>query len=269
MENPHAINIYTDGSTIPNPGGKSGQGIVICYPDGEIEDYIPSGYKKSTNNRSELRACVQALQYIQRQDKAKGINTVSIYTDSQYVVDGIRKSLSGYWQSVGWLTKDGNDVDNQDLLKDFVREFKRTKKRIEVIKVKGHSGNKFNEKADKLADKSREHATKTDSEASKAIVRRWLKISINHISIEVSGIFTLFIQKTDPRRTYFDAHMQVLKPRKYYGCRVIAKGRIAKNNIRPGHIYKVRLTKSGDRFIIEGVAEDMGNPTENKGLTKL
>lgn len=269
MKNPHAINIFTDGSTLKNPGGKSGQGILVVYPDDEIAEYAPDGYKRSTNNRSELRAVIQALQYIQRQQKASGIDMVCIHSDSQYVVNGFPRAVGGFWQTVKWRTKDGNDIANQDLWKDLIREVKKTRKRIEVLKVKGHSGDQHNDKADALADSSRERAIKTDTEASRPVVRKWLSIPLNKREIEVDTNFIVFVQRTSPRQKKFNANVQVLRPKEYFGCRLVVVGVLASDHLRAGHIYEITLVKSGNTLLISKYSADKGNPTENSKLLVL
>src|SRR3989344_2217210 len=144
MASPHAINVYTDGSVKGNPG-PSGQGIVICYPNGEIREIILFGHKVSTTNRTELRACIDALKDLQKDLKAKAINHICIHSDSAYVVNNYKNAIYGTWQRYDWKTIEGNDVDNQDLWKDFIRECRKIGKRVELFKVKAHSGNKYNE----------------------------------------------------------------------------------------------------------------------------
>lgn len=133
--------IYTDGACSGNPG-KGGYGAVLIYKEHEKE--ISGGEKETTNNKMELRATIEALKSLNKKCD------VTIYTDSTYVKNGITLWIKK-WKTNGWKTANRKDVKNVDLwveLDELSQKYS-----IEWRWVKGHSGDKYNEKADELARK--------------------------------------------------------------------------------------------------------------------
>jgi len=86
--------IYTDGACSGNPG-PGGWGVVMRSQGKEKELY--GSDPLTTNNRMELMAAIQALEALQRP------TTVTLHTDSKYLLDGITKWIQG-WQRNGWKT---------------------------------------------------------------------------------------------------------------------------------------------------------------------
>ena len=133
------INIYTDGACSGNPG-IGGWGVVILNNGKEIQ--LNGGANNTTNNKMELTAAIKALEYFeQRKD-------LIIYTDSKYVKDGIESWIIN-WKKNGWKTSAKKPVKNKEMwiaLDDLIK-----KHNIIWEWVKGHAGNKHNEKADFLA----------------------------------------------------------------------------------------------------------------------
>lgn len=130
------IVIYTDGSSIGNPG-PGGYGVVLKFNNFRKE--LSQGYKKTTNNRMELLAAIVALETLKTQE-----HEVIIYSDSKYVVDAIEKK----WLE-GWRKKDFKKVKNVDLWQRFYLLYKQY--RPKLVWVKGHAGNVENERCDQLA----------------------------------------------------------------------------------------------------------------------
>lgn len=85
-----SIVIYTDGGCLNNPG-PGGYGVVI--KNGNIAKELSGGYRLTTNNRMELMACIVGL------GSLKKSSSVTLYSDSKYVVDGITKGWAVRWQS--------------------------------------------------------------------------------------------------------------------------------------------------------------------------
>ena len=133
------INIYTDGACSGNPG-IGGWGVVILDNGEEIQ--LNGGNHNTTNNKMELTAAIKALEYFeQRKD-------LIIYTDSKYVKDGIESWIIN-WKQNGWKTSTKKPVKNKEMwiaLDDLIK-----KHNINWKWVKGHAGDKYNEKADYLA----------------------------------------------------------------------------------------------------------------------
>ena len=101
--------IYTDGACSGNPG-PGGWGTVVYYTDGGIQE-LGGGDRATTNNRMELQAAIDGLGYYVESGQKQPI---VLYTDSEYVKNGITKWISG-WKKKGWKTSTGKPVLNQDL----------------------------------------------------------------------------------------------------------------------------------------------------------
>lgn len=131
--------IYTDGAC-SMPSMKGGWGVVICEGDNIVKF---SGFKSSTtNNKMELTACIEALK------KCESEQEVEIYTDSQYVKNGITQWILN-WKQNGWKTAGKQPVKNIE----FWQELDLLNDKIKPIWnwVRAHNGNKYNEMADELA----------------------------------------------------------------------------------------------------------------------
>ncbi len=142
------IDIYTDGACSGNPG-PGGWGFVIIDKDSDNEIIKNSGAKKNTtNNRMELSAVIEALKTIKEKKLNETENSLSIYTDSQYVKNGISAWIFN-WKKNNWKTSAKKPVKNQDLWQEL------DKLSIELKPtwnwVKGHAGNRYNEECDRLA----------------------------------------------------------------------------------------------------------------------
>jgi ribonuclease HI len=133
--------IYADGACRGNPG-PGGWGAWL--KSGEAERELFGGEKLTTNNRMELTAVIQALAALTRPC------TVTIYTDSSYVKDGITTWIHG-WKKRAWQTADKKPVKNVELWKKL--DELNAGHRVEWRWVKGHSGDPGNERADRLANK--------------------------------------------------------------------------------------------------------------------
>ena len=134
------ITIYTDGACSGNPG-IGGWGAVILKNNKE-DIFLNGGNDNTTNNQMELTAAIEALRYFEDRQ------TITLITDSKYVKDGIQSWIQN-WKKNGWKTATKKPVKNKDLwieLDDLI-----TKHNISWEWVKGHAGNKYNEKADYLA----------------------------------------------------------------------------------------------------------------------
>ena len=129
------IIVYTDGSCLKNPNGPGGWAFIVIEIDRIWE--VSGGDKSTTNNRMELEAAIQTLEFLSSRDE-----DIIIYTDSKYVINGITTWIHN------WIRKDWKKVKNVDLWK---RLHVLNNKRVEWKWVKGHSGDKYNDRADELA----------------------------------------------------------------------------------------------------------------------
>ena len=132
--------IYTDGACKGNPG-PGGWGALLEY-DGRRKELF-GGEPHTTNNRMELVAVIRALEALKRE------SDVAIYTDSQYVKNGIEAWIHA-WKRNGWKTSDKKPVKNEDLWRELDQLASRH--RIRWRWVRGHDDNPGNERADELAN---------------------------------------------------------------------------------------------------------------------
>ncbi|CAG1006812.1 Ribonuclease HI [Burkholderiales bacterium] len=133
--------IYSDGACKGNPG-PGGWGAILAF--GEIEKELFGGEANTTNNRMELLAVIRALESLKCQC------AVQIYTDSQYVRQGITAWIHN-WKKNGWRTTDRKPVKNADLWQEL--DGLAAQHHIEWHWVKGHADNPGNQRADALANR--------------------------------------------------------------------------------------------------------------------
>jgi len=134
--------IYTDGACSGNPG-PGGWGVVVYLADGTVHE-IGGGDRQTTNNRMEMQAAIAALEFLVASEQKEPI---TLYTDSQYVINGITKWIHG-WKKKGWIASTGKAVLNQELWQTIDRLNAR---HVTWTYVRGHAGNEGNERCDAIA----------------------------------------------------------------------------------------------------------------------
>lgn len=142
------IRLWTDGSILVNPGGQGGWAFV-AERDGELIHTASGGDPSSTNNRMELTAVIEAVEWAVAFQSQAGtlkmpIQRIELLCDSQYVVHGITK-----WRAA-WERRDWRRVKNVDLWHRLCAATDRCEL-LEFRWVRGHDGAEFNELADRLA----------------------------------------------------------------------------------------------------------------------
>jgi ribonuclease HI len=138
-ETPEVL-IYTDGGADPNPGAGGWAAILVDPGSGKVRE-LSGGEPRATNNRMELTAAIRALEALKVPCRVK------LFTDSLYLKKGVSEWLPG-WIARGWRRKEG-ELQNEDLwrrLSELIGEHE-----IQWGWVKGHAGNRWNERADQLA----------------------------------------------------------------------------------------------------------------------
>lgn len=134
------IIVYTDGACSGNPG-PGGWGAVLMYGGHQKEI---SGYQaETTNNRMELTAAIEAL------NSLKEPCTVTLHSDSAYLINAFKQNWLGKWQQNGWRNSQKQPVENQNLWQELLRLA--DKHQITWVKVKGHADNEYNNRCDELA----------------------------------------------------------------------------------------------------------------------
>jgi ribonuclease HI len=136
---PERVKVYTDGACSGNPG-PGGWGALLIY--GGHEKELTGAEPITTNNRMELMAAISALEAIKR------ASPVDLYTDSQYVRNGITTWLKS-WKARGWLTADKKPVKNEDLWRRL--EAACAQHDVSWHWVKGHATDALNNRVDGLA----------------------------------------------------------------------------------------------------------------------
>lgn len=138
--------IYVDGACIGNPG-PGGWGVFATHNGQEHE--LQGGARDTTNNRMELWAAIEALEWLEEPSE------VVVYTDSQYVQLGITERIHK-WRANGWRTSDKKPVKNVYLWLRLEEAAQRH--RVEWIWIRGHDGIPGNERAHELAQEAAERA---------------------------------------------------------------------------------------------------------------
>ena len=144
--------IYTDGSAHPNPG-PGGFGVIVLDNDEKIQYIYNKQFEKEkvTNNQMELKAILYAfLNYGVNINTNEFTNNIPIvYSDSNYCVQTFNSWMFS-WANNGWIKSDKKTPENLDLIQAYYEWYQKGY-RIDLRKVKGHNGVKWNELADLLA----------------------------------------------------------------------------------------------------------------------
>ena len=133
----NTIKIYTDGAARGNPG-PGGYGVVLL--SGQHKKELSGGFRYTTNNRMELLAVIEGLRAIKKNELP-----VTIYSDSQYVVNAISKGWLNTWIKTNFK----GSKKNPDLWKIFYDLSKQFQ--VKMLWVKGHADNPWNNRCDELA----------------------------------------------------------------------------------------------------------------------
>ncbi len=263
-----AINVFTDGSSLPAPR-RGGTGICFVTVDAngyEVIDRVqPQGHLGATNQQMELLAPIQALRELRGKYspvEVERFTKIVIHSDSQYVVNNVPNALYS-WRSNGWRGREGNPIVNADLWNDLVGEiFKAVPKRVEWKWVKGHSAkNPHNKTADKLAKGSAKGVLAKP--LSPVRVRRKLsdKKSLAG-SIVPEGQDITIRAVTDrwlPRQRMYAYKIEVMSADSPYFENV--DDFTSEHMISAGHTYQVRLNDNPKNPRIEEVYGEVATET--------
>lgn len=132
--------MFVDGSANPISGA-GGYGVILKYKESVKE--LSGGFRRTTNNRMEITACIEGLKALKRK------SDVVLFSDSQYVVNSISKGWAKRWQAQNWMRNDEERAENPDLWAQLLELCDRHS--VEFRWVKGHNGTKENERCDRLA----------------------------------------------------------------------------------------------------------------------
>ncbi len=132
--------LYTDGACSGNPG-PGGYGAILQY--GAHQRELSKGFRRTTNNRMELLGVIDALALLREPCD------VTLYSDSQYVVNALTKGWAKSWKKNGWRRSNKEPAQNPDLWERLLELCEAHT--VRCIWVKGHADNKFNNRCDELA----------------------------------------------------------------------------------------------------------------------
>ena len=134
------VEIYTDGACSGNPG-PGGYGVILKYKAHEKE--FSGAYRLTTNNRMEILAAIVGLEKLTRPCN------ITLYSDSQYLVDAMTKGWARSWRNNNWKLKSKGRAKNIDLWQKLLQLAE--KHQIKWVWVRGHADNPYNNRCDKLA----------------------------------------------------------------------------------------------------------------------
>ena len=134
------VEIYTDGGCEPNPGS-GGYGVVLIHPKKRAE--ASGGFRLTTNNRMEIFAAIKGLEMLKQPCR------VTLYSDSQYLVDAMMKGWAAAWKKRDWWRTNKERAANSDLWARLLALCETHQ--VEFRWVRGHAGNVENERCDKLS----------------------------------------------------------------------------------------------------------------------
>lgn len=134
------VEIFTDGACSGNPGPGGWGAVLRC---GTAEKELSGGEKSTTNNRMELTAVISALSAL------KQSCTVTICSDSKYVIDAVTKGWAKSWQKNNWIKSDKKPALNADLWERLLGLLDQHD--VSFVWIKGHAGHPENERCDQMA----------------------------------------------------------------------------------------------------------------------
>lgn len=140
----NTLTIYTDGASRGNPG--PGGWAAILMTEKEVIE-LAGNVTPATNNQMELLAAEKGLEYAHKHFPEA---TVLVHADSAYVLRGLESWLDG-WKRNGWLTATKKPVENKKQWQALLELRDYFGKKLELIKVEGHSGHQYNDRCDELA----------------------------------------------------------------------------------------------------------------------
>lgn len=241
MPDPHAINIYTDGSVRFSPR-RSGLGFVIELPEeagGLVIQESNPGYRGGTISQVELMACIKALNIIQRMGNVKNISRIIINTDSLYVKENYPRAMFE-WPQNGWKNHNNKPIRHAELWRDLRKLIKKIQKRVDVEKVKAHSGNPHNTTANILAKQS---SLAPGERIGPLVIRKKIttkKTKAGSVQIQNQKLTVRIIDSEYDKvqKMSYCRYEVISKGSRFFGCADFAWNTFF---LRAGHMYCVRM----------------------------
>ena len=134
------VDIFTDGACSGNPG-PGGYGVILRY--GTTEKELSGGEAVTTNNRMELLGAISGLRAL------KEPCSVTLYSDSQYMINGMTKGWAKKWRANGWMRNKTEKALNPELWDELLTLC--DYHQVQFVWIRGHAGHPENERCDRLA----------------------------------------------------------------------------------------------------------------------
>jgi len=246
---------------------RGGIGVIFVIIDysgkDQVQDFQFTGYKNSTNNEMELQACIMALKEAIKQNLPPNITRVVIQTDSFYVVDHYKKAMF-QWPKTRWLSHSGRPVLNADRWKLLVKCIQKIRMQVEIRWVRGHSKNKYNKAADKLARQSALEAFKAPL-THVSVRRKTTDRSVDVGSIEMKGqritIRIITSEMLNVQKVWKYKYEVISKHSRFRGNVDII---FSEHFLSTGHTYYVRVNCNTRNPRIEKVFREIKPKKENE-----
>jgi len=269
MEYPeeNALNIYTDGSSLPKPrrGGLAALFLLI-NEDGEEETYEPTmhGYSGASNNQMELEACVQALRAATAQqpffDRSR-YRRIVIHTDSTYVAGNYETALFA-WSKNGWRKRDDSPVDNAGQWKELVGLIGRSHRQGRPVRIKWVRGK--SSPRTKIVDKAAKRRAK--QAPARQLVPADVRRKKTDRPVEIGSVgmegqrFTINVFKTEYQRLHglVKVWYSVCSKRSPFYRRASVIYADPALPLRRGHDYRVRVNTDTDNPRVVKVFAEVG-----------
>lgn len=247
MTDENALNIYTDGSSLPSPrrGGIAIRFVFPEYMNKDEQNFAPEGFIGATNNEMELKACIEALKQVSKFSELKQVSRIVIHTDSSYVADNY-KTAAYFWSKNKWYKRTGAPVQNTEQWKELLKEAKKVRKRIDFQWLRRRS-NEHSRAVDKLAKQSAKNATKKLS-GFVDVRRKLTNKSVEYGSVKMLGqkiSIRIITSKYlgSPHNIWRYKYEVISKKSKFYQNVDII---YYPESLRKRYSYSVRLNKNND-----------------------
>jgi len=264
--NPHIFKINIDGSCLKNPGGPGGIAGILESPinlNQELEPIFKIGYCATTNNRMELRACIEAFEWIRKNEKKLNIKPLMIITDCDYL--NKYKNHVQHWNRDGWENKKSRrPIKNKDLWKKLY-SLRRSIGFYVEIKREDRRSTQALKDADNLAKYyAKHHSTKTDYgfipvkvARSSTIKRKSSSLFYAQNQKQAIKPYKKEYAKKEEYIVFFDLYSKkegfTEKGRAY----AIAK---IKKELHINHLYKVQFNNNPERPSIIKIIKELDFP---------
>ena len=269
---PDSLLIYTDGSSVPGQNSRSGAGAVIVYQvsryseeEPEIEKLILNGFSSRQDSyKMEVLAAKEVLEICKKKEKCLKYNRWQICTDSQDVKDHFSYCMG--WARNGWKLRDGTSPKELELWKSIHSTRNTLNKKginIDCLKVEGHSGDEYNEAADRLAKESAKVGSRGKTQRNGQFGRK-KDLGENKKPIEIGKKYTYYIYEAMTRDSR--VKLQILRPKQYLAAELGGRGSkcISEQSVRRGHVYKGRILKHEMGYCFLENPEDLGRSSDLK-----